>query len=119
MRRKYLLSSVAALGAALALSPVTAQAQNLLGVKITEPGDSNVTQEVELGINKSTVIELSRPAADVVITNPAIADAVVQTAQRIIFRGIEIGQTNAFIFDRNGNPLLNLELTVDVNLTGL
>ncbi len=108
-----------ALALTLGFVPVAAQAQNLMGVSMMEPGETNVSQKIKLSLGKSTVIELARPAADVVITNPLIADAVVQTAQRIIFRGIEIGQTNAFIFDRNGNPLLNLEIDVDVDTAGL
>lgn len=108
-----------ALALTLGFVPVAAQAQNLMGVSMMEPGETNVSQKIKLSLGKSTVIELGRPAADVVITNPIIADAVVQTAERIIFRGIEIGQTNAFIFDRNGNPLLNLEIDVDVDTAGL
>jgi pilus assembly protein CpaC len=88
-------------------------------VNITEPGESNVSAQIKLGLDKSTVIELERPAADVVITNPEIADAVVQTSRRIIFRGVKTGQTNAYIFDRSGTPLLNLEIVVDVDVASL
>ncbi|MEL6830101.1 MAG: pilus assembly protein N-terminal domain-containing protein, partial [Pseudomonadota bacterium] len=96
-----------------------AAGQNLMSVSITDPGTSSVSQSVNLGLNKSTVVELERPAADVVITNPAIADAVVQTSRRIIFRGVEAGQTNAFIFDASGQQLLNLEITVAVDTSSL
>ncbi len=110
---------VSAIALTFGLVPVVAQAQNLMGVSVTETGDTAVSQTVRLGLNKSIVIDLTRPAADVVITNPRIADAVVQTAQRIIFRGIEAGQTNAFIFDRNGNHLLSLEIIVDIDTAAL
>ncbi|WP_370372622.1 type II and III secretion system protein family protein [Henriciella pelagia] len=100
-------------------APLAAHAQNLMGVSVMEPGDTNVSRTIKLGLNKSTVIELERPVADVVITNPEIADAVVQTAQRLIFRGIEVGETNAFLFDRNGAPLLNLEIIVDADMASL
>ncbi|MEM9055619.1 MAG: type II and III secretion system protein family protein, partial [Pseudomonadota bacterium] len=99
--------------------PILAHTQNLMSVSTMEPGDTAVSKVMTLGLNKSTVVELGRPAADIVITNPEIADAVVQTNTRIIFRGIEIGQTNAFIFDRKGNPLLNLELSVELDTSGL
>ncbi|MEQ3746864.1 MAG: pilus assembly protein N-terminal domain-containing protein, partial [Henriciella sp.] len=102
--RAELILKASALALTLGLCPMAASAQNLMGVRTIEPGDSNVTKIVKLGKDKSMVIELDRPAADIVITNPAIADATVQTAKRIIFRGIESGQTNAFIFDRDGNP---------------
>lgn len=119
MKRANYLLKTAALAVTLGVFPICSQAQNLMGVSTMEPGDTAVSQSIRLSLNKSTVIELGRPAADVVITNPAIADAVVQTAERIIFRGIEAGQTNAFIFDRSGNPLLNLEITVDLDTASL
>ncbi|MEM5518793.1 type II and III secretion system protein family protein [Henriciella sp. AS95] len=100
-------------------APLSAHAQNLMGVSVMNPGDTNVSQSIKLGLNKSTVIELERPVADVVITNPEIADAVVQTAQRLIFRGIKVGETNAFLFDRNGDPLLNLEIVVGADMASL
>ncbi len=103
----------------LAAGPVAANAQNMMGVSVMEPGETNVSQTIKLGLNKSTVIELERPVADVVITNPAIADAVVQTSRRLIFRGVEVGETNAFLFDREGNPLLNLEIVVDADMASL
>ncbi|MEM1105805.1 MAG: type II and III secretion system protein family protein [Pseudomonadota bacterium] len=96
-----------------------AAAQNLIGLEITEPGDSAVTQSLSLGLNKSTVINLPRAVADVVITNAAIADATVQSRQRIIFRGVQLGETNAFLFDENGREILNLEIAVEADLTGL
>lgn len=109
-------------GAALVASsfavPAIANGQ-ALGVTLTEPGQSKKSQNTVLGLNKSTVIELSAPAADVVITNPQIADAAVQTSRRIIFRGVNIGQTNAFVFDRSGNQLLNLEIRVEPDVSAL
>ena len=119
MKMASQMLKVSAIALTFGLVPMAAQAQNLMGVSTLEPGDTAVSQTIKLGLNKSTVIDLARPAADVVITNPAIADAVVQTSQRIIFRGIEAGQTNAFIFDRNGNPLLNLEIIVDLDTSAL
>ncbi len=117
-KRPVLAALSLGIAAALAASPPAA-AQNLVGVSVTEPGGSAASKFVTLGLNKSTVVELPRPAADVVITNSDIADAVVQTRQRIIFRGIAVGQTNAFIYDDQGMELLNLELAVEQDLTGL
>lgn len=118
MKRTPLLLKSATAALAIGLGPLAASAQvnanpNPIGISSLEPGETGVTRVVSLGTNKSIVIDLDRPASDVIITNPAIADATVQTAKRIIFRGVEVGQTNAFIFDLNGKPLANLEITVD------
>ena len=114
---KSLFCGAALIAASLA-APASANAQTL-GVTMTEPGQGKKSQNTVLGLNKSTVVELSSPAADVVITNPQIADAAVQTSRRIIFRGVNIGQTNAFVFDRNGNQLLNLEIRVEPDVSAL
>jgi pilus assembly protein CpaC len=114
---RHILNGAAA--ACLMLLSSAAVAQSPAGVSIMQPGETNVSQTIKLGLNKSTVIELARPVADVVITNPEIADAVVQTAQRLIFRGIQVGETNAFLFDRFGKPLLNLEIVVSADTAAL
>lgn len=118
MRANTILKA-GALAVAFSAMPFIAAAQNLMGVSVTDPGDSAVTKKITLGLNKSTVIDLQRPAADLVITNPTIADATVQTSTRLIFRGIQIGDTNAFVFDRKGNPILNLEITVSVDTSNI
>jgi pilus assembly protein CpaC len=89
------------------------------GVTITQAGGSSVTRDLSLPINKSAIIELSIPASEVIISNPQVADAFVQTSQRLIFRGIQTGKTNAFIFDRNGQQILNLEITVEQDISDL
>ena len=111
--------SAAAFALSAMIGPAAFAGPNGLATRITQPGESAYSQQVTLGLNKSTIVDLGSPAADVVITNPEIADAVVQTSQRIIFRGITYGQTNAFVFDRDGNQLLNLEINVEMDMASL
>jgi pilus assembly protein CpaC len=113
--------TIIAAAVALSVAPLNlaASAQNLLDLQITEAGDSDVTETITLGLNKSTIVNFNNPASDIYITNPAIADAAVQTDRRIVFRGIEIGQTNAFVFDAAGNQMLNLEIRVEPDVTAL
>ncbi len=118
MQRLSPLLKSATAGLVIGFAPLAAFAQvsgdvNPIGVTSLEAGETGVTRTVKLGTNKSFVIDLERPATDVIITNPAIADATVQTAKRIIFRGVQVGQTNAFVFGPDGRPLINLEITVD------
>src|SRR6056297_2664528 len=120
MKLSKRIISASATALALGIAPLGALAQselssNPMGVSSLDPGETHVTRAVKLGANKSIIIDLDRAASDVIITNPEIADATVQTARRIIFRGVDVGQTNAFIFDVNGRPLLNLEITVDID----
>ena len=113
------VSRLLATVACLALAGPAAQTQNTMGVSITQSGDAVNTMELRLPINKSAVVDLGHPAADVIISNPAVADVFVQTSKRLIFRGIQSGNTNAFIFDKNGNQLLNLEITVEQDVQDL
>lgn len=92
---------------------------NGAGTIITSAGNSTNSRSVTVGVNKSVIIELEAPASDVVIANPEIADAVVQTSQRIIFRGVKYGQTSALIFDREGRTLLDLSLLVETDMASL
>lgn len=111
------VSTVLVLGPAL---PAPAQSGPTgMGTVITAAGDSTNSRSITVGVNKSVIIELEAPAADVVIANPAIADAVVQTSQRIIFRGVAYGQTSALIFDRSGRALLDLYLHVETDMAAL
>lgn len=111
--------TAAVLALSVLIGPAAFAGPNDLGTQITQPGESAFSRQVTLGLNKSTIVELGSPAADVVITNPAIADAVVQTSKRIIFRGVSYGQTNAFVFDRQGNQILNLEINVEMDMASL
>lgn len=115
---KYLMMTATC--AVIGFMPNLATAQeDILGVEITEANEANTTRQITIGLNKSTVVEFERSVSDVFITNPAIADASVQTDKRMVFRGVEVGQTNAFVFDSAGNQLLNLEIRVEPDVTAL
>jgi pilus assembly protein CpaC len=81
------------------------------GVSITEAG-SEATRAARVGLNKSLIIDLPRPARDVLVSNPEIADAVVRTQRRSFLIGRKVGQTNVFFFDIEGRQILSLELEV-------
>jgi len=113
------LITVAAVALIGGMMPVTAKAQNLLDVNIAEVGDATITKKIVLGLNKSTVINFNHSASDIFITNPEIADAAVQTDRRMVFRGVTVGETNAFVFDAAGNQMLNLEIRVEPDVSAL
>lgn len=119
MRTLNTIACTAILTLVPAMPALAQTVPNGMGTVITAAGDSYVSRSVTVGVNKSVIIELEAPAADVVIANPEIADAVVQTSQRIIFRGVKYGQTSALIFDRAGRTLLDLSLHVETDMTAL
>jgi len=76
-------------------------------------------QRVKLGLNKSIVIDLPADAYDILVANPAVADAVTRTARRIYLFGKSVGETNIFVFGPNGEPIASLDLAVERDVTGL
>jgi pilus assembly protein CpaC len=87
-------------------------------VKLTE-ADAGKRRLVNLGIGKSVMIELPRPARDVMVSNPQVVDAVVQTSNRVFLVSRRIGESNAFIFDENGDQFAILEVFVERETAGM
>lgn len=110
---------------AMVTAPVSDQAQaqaqtshrSLLRIPANTRGP--VTRRVTIGLNKSMIVELPRDVRDVLVSDPKKMDAVLNTSRRAYLIGMEVGQANAFFFDRNGDQLLILEVTVERDMAGL
>ncbi len=76
-------------------------------------------KKLRMGLNKSTVLEVPRHLQDVMISDPSIVDAVVQTSNRIFLLAKKSGVANAFFFDSQGQQFLTLELYVERDASGL
>lgn len=129
----------AILGAlAVALGPIAAEAQTLAGgapitretayarafpdpsraesatrVDLSASGES--TRVLSLPKGKSAVVDLPVDARDVLVTNPAVADAMLRSSRRILVLGVASGQTDAVFFDGAGRRILTLDIRVDVD----
>ncbi|RUW32248.1 type II and III secretion system protein family protein, partial [Mesorhizobium sp. M1E.F.Ca.ET.041.01.1.1] len=68
---------------------------------------------------KSVVIDLPNDAYDILVANPAVADAVTRTARRIYLFGKAVGETNIFVFGPNGEQIASLDLAVERDVAGL
>ncbi len=77
------------------------------------------SNRIKLGLNKSLVLDLPADAYDILVANPAVADAVTRTARRIYLFGKQVGQTNIFVFGPNGEQIANLDIDVERDVTGL
>ena len=76
-------------------------------------------QRVKLGLNKSIVIDLPADAYDILVANPAVADAVTRTSRRIYLFGKQVGETNIFVFGANGEQIVSLDLSIERDVAGL
>src|ERR1035437_5283874 len=62
---------------------------------------SDVTaRSIQLGVNKSVVIELPGELKEVLVGDEKIATAVVRSHRRVVIIGVKVGQTNVYFLDR-------------------
>jgi pilus assembly protein CpaC len=122
-RKSLRVTLATALSAAVAFAPTYASAQ-------VEPPDASPTMRINNGggsqsatlvlpFGKSAIIDLPADARDILISNPAIADATVRTARRAYVIGRQLGQTNIFFFDANGRQIANVEIRVEPDVAPL
>jgi pilus assembly protein CpaC len=108
---------------ATALLLVATNAQGLVEAsaagKNAQVTASTATQKIKLGLNKSVVIDLPSDAYDILVANPAVADAVTRTSRRIYLFGKAVGATNIFVFGPNGEQIVSLDLAVERDVAGL
>src|SRR5262245_38109793 len=94
------LLAVLALAAALSLTaPVSAAEPNYL--KITQAAMGG-TQSVALEVNKSIIVDLPVTAAEVIASQPDIANVIMRSKTRALIQGVTGGDTNIFFLDANG-----------------
>jgi len=72
-----------------------------------------VTKHVLIALDKSMIVELPRNLKDVVVSNPANLDAVVQTSNRVFLIAKKAGDANVFFFDENGEQVMTLEVRIE------
>jgi pilus assembly protein CpaC len=101
--------------AAFAAPPPVAAAENRPQAMSSQPG----ARFLSLGIGKSTVIDLPRDAKDVLVANPAIANAVVRSARRAYLIGVAPGQTNVIFFDAEGRQMVAYDIEVGRDASGV
>lgn len=97
----------------------SALAQQAFPSKVSVAGAKQATKRLSLGLNKSVIVELPRAARDVLVSNPAIVDAVVRTPERTFLIGKAIGEANVFFFADDGQRILTLAVQVSRDVTDL
>lgn len=100
-----------------ATAPAAAAQRPLLHeVKLEAPTQTGasqaVTRSLTLDVNKSRIIRLARPARDVMVANPAIADIVLRSPEIAFVVGRKIGETSVYFFDAEGHEIDGVDLTV-------
>lgn len=115
MRETMRLAALAALlGALLGLAPLGlgeahgAQASHLR-VGANAYGR---THHVEVGLNKSLIIDLPADVREVIVSQPGVAGAIMRSKRRAIVQGVAAGGTNIFFLDAAGEAVAVLDVAV-------
>ena len=112
------MAMAVALGCALAVPAIQSTAIAESNVVRLNQGQG-MNKRINLGLNKSLVVDLPADAYDILVANPGVADAVTRTARRIYLFGKQVGQTNIFVFGPNGEQLASFDLMIERDVAGL
>jgi Flp pilus assembly secretin CpaC len=74
---------------------------------------------LQLALNFAKVIALRAPARTIIVGNPAIADASIDSERTLVLTGKTIGTTNIVVLGAGNEELLNLAVDVMASSVGL
>jgi Pilus formation protein N terminal region len=75
--------------------------------------------DVAVNIDEVTLVRLERPAAEIIVGNPSIADVSVQNGKTIVVTGKSFGETNLIVIDPDGKVIVSRRLLVQEPRIGL
>jgi pilus assembly protein CpaC len=82
-------------------------------------GPYPISRKVTIGVDKSMLVEVPIDLTNVLVSNPEVMDAVVQTSRQVYLLAKEVGEANAFFMGPDGQKVLFLEVSVARDLTTL
>ena len=75
--------------------------------------------DVNVVLDEASMLRLERPAAEIIIGNPSIADVSVQSGKVLVITGKSFGQTNLIVLDAQGKAIINRKVSVQQADRGL
>ncbi len=81
--------------------------------------NSVVTRTVNLGKDKTMVLDLPRNARDILIGNPEIAEVVARSARKSYIIGKAFGSTNIIYFDARNHRIANIVINIEPDVAAL
>lgn len=113
---RFALLSLAAIAVVTgaAVSPLPAQAQTRAAV--SAGGEARL---INLPRGSSFAVDLPADARDVIVSNPAVAEAMLHSPRRITIIGLAPGETDAIFLDASGRTILALRVRVDAGVSAL
>ncbi len=69
-------------------------------------------QSVIVTVDQAKVFRISRPAATIIVGNPAIVDATIEDEQTLVLTGRSFGVTNLIVLDVKGDAVIDQPVVV-------
>ncbi len=88
-------------------------------LRIEENGPFPITRKVTIGLDKSMLVEVPVELQNVLVSNPEVLDAVVQTSRQVYLLAKEVGEANAFFIGPDGQKVLFLEVSITRDVSAL
>ncbi|MBO6505078.1 MAG: type II and III secretion system protein family protein [Kordiimonadaceae bacterium] len=109
------LAATAVVAASLSTGVLATSLTEKDGASVLSPSQGSLSIEV----NKGTLIRLDRPAAEVFIANPDIADVQVKSNRVIYIFGQAQGETSFYALDKDDRTIFSSNISVTRNLSAL
>ena len=84
----------------------------MLAVAASCPGEARAAEDLIVNYDQSQLVKLPRPAAELIIGNPAIADVTVQNGSLLVVTGKTFGITNLIVLDAQRNVIQEQRILV-------
>jgi hypothetical protein len=75
-------------------------------------GTAMADETIGLAVDQARVVRIDRPAVNVVVGNPAIADAALRDSNTVFVLGRNFGVTNLIFVDAEGKEVANIPISV-------
>jgi hypothetical protein len=89
-----------------------------IGAILPAHAQNSAKDDVSVLIDQASLVKLDRPAAEIVVGNPSIADVSVQNGKLLVVTGKSYGETNLIVLDAEGKVVANRKLIVNDPRTG-
>lgn len=83
-----------------------------LAVTIGDARAADTGSILGVAVDQARILEIDRPAATVIVGNPAIVDIEVLSSDRLVLTGKSYGITNVVIMDAAGDTILDEQVAV-------
>ncbi len=101
--------ALAAATVGIAATPVAAKTGASQAMTATTSG---VVKNLQMGVGKSTIVDLPEEAAEIYVGDPKIANAIVRSAKRIYVSAVANGQTSIFALAKDGRKIAIIDVSV-------